>query len=111
MAERPINEYDRRMHAVVEYIDRHLDETLELKDLAAVAHFSAFHFHRVFSLWSGEVLGDYLRRRRVEMAAIRLQAQPTVPVLQIALGVGGTTHRPTVCWGCRATASVWMIRR
>ena len=44
-------EYTKRMHRVVEYIDQHLDEPLELSTLAKVAHFSAFHFHRLFSVW------------------------------------------------------------
>ena len=52
------------MHAVIEYIDRHLDENLDLATLADVAHFSAFHFHRLFHALQGEPLGDYVRRRR-----------------------------------------------
>ena len=81
-------EYTRRMHRVLEHIDQHLDETLDLPALAAVAHFSAFHFHRLFAAWMGETLGDYLRRRRLEVAAMRLIAQPAAPVLGIALAVG-----------------------
>ena len=81
-------EYDKRMHAVVEYIDRHLDQKLDLETLAGVAHFSPFHFHRLFGALMGEPLGDYLRRRRLEIAAIRMQSQLRIPVLDIALGVG-----------------------
>lgn len=81
-------EYARRMHKVLEYIDQHLDESLELGTLSEVAHFSAFHYHRLFSAWMGEMLGDYLRRRRLEMAALRLVAQPGAVVLNIALSVG-----------------------
>jgi len=76
------------MHAVVDYIDRHLDEKLDLDTLAAVAHFSPFHFHRLFGALMTEALGDYLRRRRLETAAGRLRAQDRVPVIDIALGVG-----------------------
>jgi AraC family transcriptional regulator len=76
------------MHRVLEYIDAHLDEQLDLVTLAEVAHFSSFHFHRLFSAWMGETLGDYLRRRRVELAALRLAAQPRTRVLNIALSVG-----------------------
>jgi AraC family transcriptional regulator len=76
------------MHRVVEHIDRHLDEPLELETLAGVAHFSPFHFHRLFSAWMGETLGEYVRRRRLEIAAQRLVSQPAVPVLQVALSVG-----------------------
>ncbi len=82
------SEYVHRMHRVVEHIDRHLDRTLKLGELATVAHFSAYHFHRLFLAWMGETLGDYLRRRRVEMAAMRLAGQPRVTILNLALSVG-----------------------
>src|ERR1700737_5301302 len=82
------SEYDKRMHRVLEHIDKHLDHSLDLGTLAEVAHFSPFHFHRLFSAWMGETLGDYLRRRKIEVAAMRLVAQPRVPVLHIALSVG-----------------------
>lgn len=81
-------EYSRRLHAVVEHIDRHLDERLDLATLARVAHFSEFHFHRLFHALTGELLGDYIRRRRVELAATRLISQPGVAVLEVALAVG-----------------------
>jgi len=81
------------MHRVVEYIDRELDQQLELGTLAKVANFSSFHFHRLFTAWIGETLGDYVRRRRLEMAALRLVAQPRLAVLQVALSVGfGSTE-------------------
>jgi AraC family transcriptional regulator len=81
-------EYQRRIHKVLAYIDQHLDEDLSLEVLADVAHFSRFHFHRVFVALSGETLGDYLRRRRVEVAATRLATQPGLSVLNAALMVG-----------------------
>ena len=81
-------EYKSRMHRVVAYIDQHLEQTLDLNTLAGVAHFSPFHFHRVFFAWMGETFGDYLRRRRVEVAAMRLAAQPNTRILNIALSVG-----------------------
>jgi AraC family transcriptional regulator len=81
-------EYVGRMHRVLEHIDKHLDQPLDLETLAEVAHFSPFHFHRLFSAWMGETLGEYLRRRRVEIAATRLVAQPRVAILQLALSVG-----------------------
>jgi AraC family transcriptional regulator len=84
----PRAEYDRRMHRVFEHIDRHLDQPLELATLADVAYFSPFHFHRLFAAWMGETLGDYIRRRRVEVAAQKLLLQPELSVLAAALAVG-----------------------
>lgn len=82
------SEYERRMHRVIAHIDEHLDQALDLNALADVAHFSRFHFHRLFAAWMGETLGDYLRRRRLEIAAMRLAAQPRAAVLNIALSAG-----------------------
>jgi AraC family transcriptional regulator len=36
------SEYAARMHRVLEFIDRHLEESLELETLDAVANFSAY---------------------------------------------------------------------
>jgi AraC family transcriptional regulator len=80
--------YAARMHRVQAYIDEHLDQPLDLAQLASVARFSEFHFHRLFAAWMGETLGDYLRRRRLQLAAMRLVAQPRLSVLAVALSVG-----------------------
>ena len=82
------SEYEIRMHRVLAYIDEHLEDQLDLAKLADVAHFSSFHFHRLFSAWMGETIGDYLRRRRVEVAAMRLASQPKTRILNVALSVG-----------------------
>lgn len=81
-------EYARRMNLVLDYIDRHLDTPLELASLADVAHFSRFHFHRIFTAWMGETVGDYARRRRLEVAAFRLSCGGPATVLDIALSTG-----------------------
>jgi len=106
--------YIDRMHRVTEYIDRHLDQFLDLETLADVAHFSAFHFHRLFSALMGETLGAYLRRRRCEVAATRLAAQPKLAILQIALGVGfgsaeAFTHAFNARFGCSPTT--WRLQQ
>ena len=107
-------EYDDRMHRVLEHIDKQLDQPLDLETLAEVAHFSPFHFHRLFSAWMGETLGDYLRRRRVEIAATRLVAQPRVRVLQVSLSVGFGSAEAfarafKMRFGCSPT--LWRLRQ
>lgn len=81
-------EYARRMNRVLDYIDVHLDQPLDLARLAGVANFSPFHFHRVFAAWMGETLGDYARRRRLEKAAFRLGCGQDESVLETALATG-----------------------
>lgn len=80
--------YTQRMNQVLDHIDAHLDEDLRIDDLATVAHFSSAHFHQVFTAWSGEPLRQYVQRRRLDIAAIRLANQRQTPVLHIARSVG-----------------------
>ena len=62
-------EYEARLLKVQMYIQKHLDRDLELNELAKVACFSPFHFHRIFGAMVGESLKEYIRRLRLEMAA------------------------------------------
>jgi AraC family transcriptional regulator len=106
--------YVDRMHRVTAYIDQHLDQFLDLETLAEVAHFSPFHFHRLFSALMGETLGGYLRRRRCEVAATRLLAQPKLSVLQVALGVGfGSAEAFTHAFGARfgISPTTWRLQQ
>ncbi len=82
------SEYSRRLQRVLDHIDQHLDETLDLEAVADVAHFSPFHFHRIFAAWMGETPADYLRGRRLDRAAEQLAADRTASVLAVALSVG-----------------------
>ena len=65
-------DYKRRLTNVLEFIASHLDEDLSLEKVAAIAHFSPFHFHRVFKFLTGETLNQYINRQRVEKAALAL---------------------------------------
>ena len=80
--------YIARINRVVDHIDAHLSESLTLEALAEVAHFSPFHFHRLFSALTGETLADCIRRRRLERAASSLIQNQKTPVLDTALNVG-----------------------
>lgn len=82
------HEYEQRFHRVMVFIDRHLDRRITVDELAKEAAFSAFHFHRLFAALQGETIGAYIARRRVETAALRLLAQPRLPIIEVAFEVG-----------------------
>lgn len=82
------NAYTARINRVLDHIGEHLAAPLDLHTLAAVAHFSPWHFHRVFQALTGETLADCVRRLRLERAAERLLQMPPQPALAIALDVG-----------------------
>jgi len=67
------NEYNKSINNVLEYINLHLQDSIDLKVLAFVANISEFHFHRIFKAFIGESLGSYITRLRLESAAKELQ--------------------------------------
>lgn len=81
----PDARYEARIRKVLEYIDAHLDEELDLERLSAVAAFSKYHFHRQFRDLLGVSVFNYVQLRRMKRAAYRLAFRPNLPVLEIAL--------------------------
>jgi AraC family transcriptional regulator len=80
--------YEGRVNAAMDYVEAHLGEDLTIETLAQVALFSPFHFHRIFSAVTGETIGAFVARVRIERAATMLTARPDRPVTQIALETG-----------------------
>ena len=85
------NDYKERILRVLVHIQEHLDEALELEELAGVACFSSFHFHRVFAAMTGETVADHVRRLRLERGALELRSGAK-PVIQVALDAGYEAH-------------------
>ena len=74
--QRSRNEYIHRINRVVDYIEANLAEEHSLVNLAKVAYFSPFHFHRIFFALVGETLSQFIQRVRLEKAASRLVSDP-----------------------------------
>jgi AraC family transcriptional regulator len=81
-------EYEKRVNRAIDHVREHLGEVLSLTDLARVAVFSPFHFHRVFGALRGETLAAYVQRQRIEKAAGVLATRPEASVLAVALDHG-----------------------
>jgi len=62
----------QRMQNALQYIQNSLDEALDPEKIAAQAHYSLSHFHRIFKGMFGETLGEHVRRLRLERAAQQL---------------------------------------
>jgi len=91
MRENTQQAYKERILRVLIHIQQHLDETIELDALARIAHFSPFHFHRLFRGMVGESVMDHVRRLRLERAAHRLKFNEQ-PITRIAFEAGYETH-------------------
>ena len=81
-------DYEGRINRVIDHIEAHIDEPLRLDDLARVACFSQYHFHRLFAAMTGETLGQFISRVRLERAASQLLRSPERSITEVALDSG-----------------------
>lgn len=85
-------EYISRINRVQDYIEANLDGELSVQKLAAVANFSPYHFHRIYSAITGEPLFQHIQRMRLEKSAYYLIANPKKSITQIAFECGFTSQ-------------------
>ena len=58
----------------IAYIESHLTEEIDYAALARLACCSTYHYQRMFAYLAGVPLGEYIRRRRMSLAAVDLIA-------------------------------------
>jgi len=90
MKEETSEDYLARMLRVLVHIQQNLDAPLPLEELAAIALFSPFHFHRIFRGLIGESVKEHVRRLHLERAAHRLR-HTGQQMTEIALDAGYQT--------------------
>jgi AraC family transcriptional regulator len=76
-----------RMKEALDYMESKMEEHINIDDIARVAYSSPFHFQRMFYMLTGVSVADYIRRRRLTLAAQEL-AISKVKVLDVALKYG-----------------------
>ena len=81
-------EYKLRIDKVTENIHQNIDQPLSLHKMAGIACFSPFHFHRVFTFLTGETPTEYIKRTRIEKAALLLQNDRQLSATEIASRCG-----------------------
>jgi len=71
----------------IEYIEDNLTEELSIQDIAEKACLSAFYFQRIFSTLCGFTVGEYIRNRRLSLAAQEI-SKSDAKVIDVALKYG-----------------------
>lgn len=84
--------YKERIQRVIDFIGKHLNEELELEELCRVACFSKYHFHRLFTAYTGIPLMGYIKWLRLKRAAHQLITLKEETIINIALDAGFETH-------------------
>ncbi len=80
--------YHARMQRVLDHIDRHLDDDLDLDAISGVAAFSKFHFHRQFTATFGLSVHRYVQLARMKRASYRLAYRDAQSITEIAMDAG-----------------------
>ncbi|MBN2610677.1 MAG: AraC family transcriptional regulator [Bacteroidales bacterium] len=84
------NEYWSRINKTFDYIENHLEHQFTLDELAGVANFSKFHFHRIFMALVGETPFHFIQRVRLERAASMIAMKNHESISEIAFKCGFT---------------------
>lgn len=74
------------LNKTMDYIEAHLSGEIDYEQLARLACCSSYHYQRMFAYMAGVSLGEYIRRRRMSVAAADLQGGEKV--LEVALKYG-----------------------
>ena len=84
------SDYISRINKTFDYIEKHLEEPMTLEELAQVAHFSKYHFNRIFHSIVGETPFQFIQRVRIEKAAMMISTRKGESISAIAQQCGIT---------------------
>lgn len=85
-------EWVERLNQSMDYIEKHLTEEIDYEQLAKIACCSAYHYQRMFTYMANTTLAEYIRKRKMSLAAVDLQGGEE-RVIDIAQKYG--YHSPT----------------
>lgn len=84
--------YEKQLNRVIDFIGKHIDETLTLEKLSHIACFSHYHFHRLFTAYTGLSVQQYIRWLRLKRAAHQLIVEKNKPIIEIAIEARFGSH-------------------
>lgn len=92
-AHRPatVEQYYQRVNKALSHLHRHWQQPVSLDELAQIACFSPFHFHRVFQELMGMRVQTYIKQARLTSAAHQLRFSDK-SVAEIAQEIGYQTQ-------------------
>lgn len=78
------------LNRVVEYIEQHLDDEMDVASLATRLGTTEYHLRRMFSSLAGLPLSEYVRRRRMSVAAADVLGDGDLLGIAVRYGYGST---------------------
>lgn len=89
---KPKTHYQQRLAKVINFIGQNLDKEISLESISEVFCVSKFHFHRLFTAFTGLSLQQYIRWLRLKRAAHQLKIDKDQSIINIAIRAGFESH-------------------
>lgn len=83
--------FETDFKSAIEYIEENLTSNIDFNLVAQKAKCSSYHFQRLFSTLVGIPLSEYIRRRRITLAAMEIQ-NSNIRIIDIAMRYGYDSH-------------------
>jgi len=80
-------DYIARLNSVFDYIDSHFTEKLTLEKVTEIAHYSKFHFERIFKVFTSKSFNQFLKEKRINYSEALL-LDPKSTIMDVALNSG-----------------------
>ena len=84
-------EYFRRLSRAFSFIEENIFTQIEQVKIAECSGTSLYHFHRMFKAGTGDSLGDYIRKRKMSIAAEKLKSGD-IRIIDLAVSLGYNSH-------------------
>lgn len=80
-------EWIERLNKAIGYIEEHLTDEIDYEQLGKIACCSSYHFQRMFAYMADTTLSEYIRRRKMSLAAVDIQGG-NMKIIDVALKYG-----------------------
>ena len=80
-------EWITRLNQAIAYMEEHLDDEISYEELGKICCCSCYHFQRMFAYMADMPLSEYIRRRKMSLAAVDVQSTDA-KIIDIALKYG-----------------------
>ena len=80
-------EWIERLNQSINYIEEHLTDEIDYEQLGKITCCSSYHYQRMFTYMAGIPLSEYIRRRKMSLAAVDLRDKD-VKIIDVSMKYG-----------------------
>ncbi|MBE6695365.1 MAG: helix-turn-helix transcriptional regulator [Ruminococcaceae bacterium] len=81
----------QKIEEIIDYIENHLTSEIDCEELALRMTLSVYEFRRIFSFIVGVPISEYIRKRKLSLAACDIITNPRASIHEISKKYGYST--------------------